>query len=89
MPQGTTFLLGRGWPNTDALKGKIWELRCELMSLRQRAGVSLGDTTSRGIPPSRAGLGCLGWLLCHSLVRREPLLNLIAGYEARIFGYPE
>lgn len=60
MPQGTTFLLGRGWPNTEALKGKIWEVRRELMSLSQRHSVSLGDSTSRGIPPSRAGLAALG-----------------------------
>lgn len=77
MPQGTILLLGRGWPNTEALKGKIWELRCELVSLSQRQHF-------QAVPAPRAWLSCLGCLLCHSFVHPEPLLALFAGFGVGI-----
>lgn len=79
MPQGTAFFWGKGWSATEALKGQIGKERCELASVRQRDSLSPADCTSSGIPPSRAGLGCLGWLLCHSSARCEPLQFLITG----------
>lgn len=77
MPQGTILLLGRGWPKTEALKGKIWELRCELVPLGQRQHF-------QATPAPRAWLGCLGCLLCHSFVHHKPLLALFAGFGVGI-----
>lgn len=69
--------MGRGWPKTAARKGKTWELRREFVSLGQRQHF-------QAMPASRAGLGRLGWLLCHSFVLHEPLLALSAGSGAGI-----
>lgn len=64
MPQGTTFLSGRGWPSAEALKGKMWEARCELLSLGQSDGMPVGDSTSKGSHQSEQGQVAFVPLLC-------------------------
>lgn len=53
MPQGTAFLLGRGWSDTEALKGKTGKEGHEPVSPRQREGLPAAD--SNGKVQSRAG----------------------------------
>lgn len=59
------------------------------VSLRQRDGLPAAGSTGGGIPPCRARLGSLGWLLCHSFVHREPFLYLITGSEEGVVSYCE
>lgn len=41
LTEGTILLLRRGWPNTEAWKGKIWELKCELALLSRESTSSI------------------------------------------------
>lgn len=90
MPQGTTFLLGRRWPSAEALKGKMWEVRCELLSLGQRDGMSLEDSTSKGSHQPEQGWAASGSFCAFPAI---PVctgsFSCVLFHEMRILGYPE
>lgn len=87
MPQGTTFLSGRGWPSAEALKGKMWEARCELLSLGQSDGMPVGDSTSKGSHQSEQGWAESGGF-CATPVCAGSFSSVLC-HEMKILGYPE